>query len=297
MLKPLHRIRGAVRRWQSETVRRSELGSNPQLRWARPGHFYSPLPDVGDLHTRRRLYDRLSGIDLNESAQLAFLEDVARFYAELPFGDEPGETRFGYRNHFFGHADAIALYTVMRRYQPRHIIEVGSGYSSAVMLDVRERFLARVGLTFIEPYPDRLLSLVRANDDYELLRVPIQEVDTERFARLEANDVLFIDSSHVSKANSDVNDAFFRVLPALAPGVLVHVHDVLWPFDYPMNWLDEGRAWNEAYLLRAFLQFNNAFRILYFNDFMGRQHAPDVRARAPLMLKETGGSIWLQRLA
>ena len=108
-------------------------------------------------------------------------------------------------------------------------------------------------------------------------------------------DVLFIDSSHVGKAGSDVNDLFFRIIPNLAPGVLVHVHDVLWPFDYPLDWLKEGRAWNEAYLLRAFLQFNSEWDVLYFNAWMGTHHAEAVREKAPLMLEETGASFWMRR--
>lgn len=295
---PVERLVRPVRRWRAETRRRAGLGANRQLRWAAPGHFYSPLPDVDALRRHREDYPDADGIDLREAQQLDFLGHVADYYDELPFGDSPGgTTRFGYRNPFFGHSDAITLYTMMRHFQPARIIEVGSGFSSAAMLDVRERFLPDLKLTFVEPYPDRLMSLLRDADQYELLQVPVQQVARDRFAALEENDILFIDSSHVTKSGSDVNDLFFRVLPQLAPGVLVHVHDVLWPFEYPMPWLEQGRAWNEAYLLRGFLQFNANFHIVYFNDFMGRVHREAVAARAPLMLEETGGSIWLRRVA
>lgn len=296
LARPLARLVTPVRRWRAESRRRADLGANRQLRWAAPGHFYSPLPDVAALRRTPHDYPDPAAIDLRESDQLAFLEQVARYYPELPFGDTPGRpTRFGYRNPFFGHADAILLYTMLRSFRPQRLVEVGSGHSSAVMLDVRERFLPELHLTFIEPFPQRLRRLLRPTDQCELLEMPVQRVAAQRFAGLAANDILFIDSSHVCKSGSDVNDLFFRVLPKLPPGVLVHVHDVLWPFEYPMAWLEQGRAWNEAYLLRAFLQFNSAFRIVFFNDFMGRVHRDAVAARAPLMLEETGGSIWLRR--
>ena len=122
-----------------------------------------------------------------------------------------------------------------------------------------------------------------------------QNVPIDRFSALQAGDILFIDSSHVSKAGSDVNDLFFRVLPALTVGVVVHIHDILWPFEYPMEWLAEGRAWNEAYLLRAFLQYNPDWEVLYMNDYMGKHQRRLVEEKAPLMLVETGGSFWMRR--
>jgi hypothetical protein len=112
---------------------------------------------------------------------------------------------------------------------------------------------------------------------------------------LEANDILFIDSSHVSKAGSDVNHLFFTVLPRLKPGVLVHVHDVFYPFEYPLGWLRQGRAWNELYLLRAFLQYNTAFEMLFFNSFLWKHHKEQLAAKLPRMATNPGGSIWLRK--
>lgn len=119
--------------------------------------------------------------------------------------------------------------------------------------------------------------------------------DRREFAALEANDILFIDSTHVAKINSDVNAAFFDILPQLAPGVCVHFHDIFYPFEYPRAWVYEGRNWNEAYLLRAFLLFNTAFAVRWFTTFLTMFHRERFAADMPAVLLNPGGSIWLQR--
>jgi hypothetical protein len=108
-----------------------------------------------------------------------------------------------------------------------------------------------------------------------------------------SNDVLFIDSSHVTKIGSDVNYLFFEILPRLRPGVLVHIHDVMWPFNYPLEWIIEGRSWNKAYIVRAFLQYNEAFDILLFNSYLGHTYRKMLTEQMPKFLENTGGSIWL----
>jgi Methyltransferase domain len=278
----------------------NEEPTGSQREFVPAGHFYSPLPDLDAIKESFKPDDGLAGIDMEIDAQCRFVDVIESFYPDLPFSDHPGVggtgTRFGYVNDFFGHSDAITLFTMLRALRPRQVIEVGSGHSSAVMLDTRARFLPDTALCFIEPYPDRLKSLLRSGDDFELIEDKVQNVSIDRFAALQDGDILFIDSSHVSKAGSDVNDLFFRVLPALAVGVVVHVHDILWPFEYPVEWLLEGRAWNEAYLLRAFLQYNRDWEVLYMNDYMGKQQSELVAQKAPLMLVETGGSFWMRRV-
>src|SRR5690606_17050723 len=110
-----------------------------------------------------------------------------------------------------------------------------------------------------------------------------------------ANDILFIDSTHVSKINSDVNYIFFEILPRLASGVYIHFHDIFFPFEYPKAWVYEGRAWNEAYILRAFLQYNNAFSVVLMNTFMDQFHKSFFREHMPLCLINPGGSIWIRK--
>ncbi|MCX6954023.1 MAG: class I SAM-dependent methyltransferase [Verrucomicrobia bacterium] len=242
-----------------------------QAEWARffpPGHFYSPLPsreEIADAWTRGGFGPPFPAVELNEAGQFARLEKFAGWYAEQPFPEKPTEgRRFYLDNPSYGHYDAYMLYGMLREARPRRIIEVGSGFSSAAMLDLNERVLGGgVNFTFIDPDMTRLRPLLRAEDAgrVTLIEKRVQEVPIEAFAALGENDVLFIDSSHVSKIGSDVNRLFFDVLPSLAPGVLIHIHDVAGNLDYPRDWLEEGRAWNEQYLLRAFLMNNAAYRI------------------------------------
>ncbi|MGC3996936.1 MAG: class I SAM-dependent methyltransferase [Anaeromyxobacter sp.] len=270
-----------------------------------PGHFYSPVPDFEEVRRRApALFDRsrrtVEGIDLREDAQLALVPELVACLRDQPFTDQPeGGRRYGFRNEAFCAVDALTLHCFLRRHRPRRVVEVGSGHSSAMMLDTDELFLGRAtSLTFVEPFPDVLRAVVRPGDleRATLLQQPVQDVPLAPFQALEAGDVLFIDSSHVSKIGSDVNHLFFRVLPALAPGVLVHVHDIFFPFEYPEQWvLSGGCAWNEAYLLRAFLQFNPAFEVLFWGHFLWTFHAERLSAELPRFADNPGASLWLRR--
>ncbi len=167
------------------------------------------------------------------------------------------------------------------------------------MLDTSEKFLrGDISFTFIEPYPDRLQTLLKQEDkQHKIFEKPVQDVELKIFDDLNENDILFIDSSHIAKVGSDVIHIVFQILPRLKEGVIIHFHDIFHSFEYPQEWLEEGRAWNEAYFLRAFLQYNSAFQILYFNSFMGKFHGDLLQQEMPLCLKNTGGSIWLRKCA
>lgn len=281
--------------------------------WQRPGHFYSPIPSLDEV----RKYDtslfqsperKLPGIDLNEDRQLQLLSEFRRFHDDTPFPDNATTGfRYHFRNSYFSYADAIALYSMLRLVRPRRIVEVGSGFSSALMLDTNDRYLdRRMRLTFIDPYPERLESLLSSEDAKlaSIVRLPVQDVPLSLFEELEHGDVLFVDSSHVSKTGSDVNFLVFEVLPRIKSGVYVHFHDVFYPFEYPRNWVHEGVAWNEAYLLHAFLAYNSAYQIQFFVSYLLRCMRHVVEATLPTALKSEkseislyddapGGSLWL----
>jgi predicted O-methyltransferase YrrM len=239
------------------------------------------------------------GVELNAAGQLRVLQELSPLVAEHPFPIEKGATRYYFDNGFFSYADALALYGMLRRLRPQRYVEIGSGFSSAIALDVNERhFGGAMEILLVEPYPERLLELLRPGDldRVELVREPLHRIPTARFAALQPGDVLFIDSTHVSKVGSDVNRVFFEILPRLPAGVHVHVHDVFFPFEYPEQWILEGRAWNEAYVLRAFLQYNRAFEIVLFNDYLAKHQRDALLRLAPLFLKNTGGSVWLRKI-
>jgi hypothetical protein len=307
------RFRGPVKRLTLEVSRLipvlralvAELvAAREAFRFAPPGHFYSPIPSAEEVgRNAQRLFAarplELPGIALNESGQLALLEKLKSYYQELPFPETktPGH-RYCFDNGAYSYSDAICLYGMIRHARPQRIIEVGSGHSSCAMLDTNELFFQnRIACTFIDPYPERLLSLIRKEDRdrIEIIPKPVQDVDIGRFRELAANDILFIDSTHVVKIGSDVNYIIAEVLPALRPGVYIHFHDIFYPFEYPAEWLYEGRMWTETYLLRAFLEFNSAYAIVLFNTFLEHFHREEFARHMPLCLKNEGGSIWLQR--
>lgn len=272
--------------------------------WRPPGHFYSPIPDPADIEARAdTVFDarlrELPGIASRVPEQVALVESFRAYYADQPWNAEGRPNlRYRFENDQFSYSDALFLHFMMRHVKPRRVIEVGSGHSSAAMLDTSELFLdGAVDFTFIDPYPKRLQSLLRPADQkrVRIIDTPVQDVPLEEYDQLQADDILFIDSTHVSKAGSDVNHLFFEVLPRLAPGVYVHVHDIHFPFEYPKEWVLEGRAWNEAYLLRAFLQFNSAFQIVCMNTAVERFQQAWFHEHMPLCLLDPGGSIWLRR--
>jgi hypothetical protein len=175
---------------------------------------------------------------------------------------------------------------------------MGSGFSSASMLDTNDRFFGgSIDFTFIDPDTTVLDGLLRSDDRarVRIMRSPMQDVPLATFDVLEPNDILFVDSTHVSKTGSDVNRIVFELLPRLRSGVYVHFHDVFYPFEYPKEWIYEGRAWNEDYMLRAFLEFNNAYAVVLFGTYLARFHR-DVLARTmPMVLENPGGALWLRR--
>jgi predicted O-methyltransferase YrrM len=278
------------------------LGSDALIAYP-PGHFYSPLPsrtEIAEAFARGGFGPPFPGVDLNEAGQFARLERFAEWYSEQPFPEKqtPG-WRYYLDNVSYGAYDAIMLYSMLREARPQRIIEVGSGFSSAAMLDLNERVLGGgVQFTFIDPDMARLRPLLREGDQgrVTLIEKRVQEVSLDVFTKLAANDVLFIDSSHVSKIGSDVNRLYFDVLPVLAPGVLIHIHDVAGDLDYPRDWLESGRAWNEQYLLRAFLMNNSAYRIELFTAWLSNQRHDFLRERMPLCARGGGGQMWLRKL-
>ncbi len=272
-----------------------------ELGWP-PGHFYSPIPDLAEVRQREqeifRLPAELPGIDLRVYEQVRLAREFARFYPEQPFADDKGpRTRYGFLNPNFSYGEALALYGMLRHLRPRKLIEIGSGHSSCVTLDTNELFLAgSIECIFIEPEPALLRSLLREEDIARVTIFPerLQTVDKRIFADLHADDILFIDSTHVSKIDSDVNHIYFDILPYLESGVYIHIHDIMFPFEYPKEWIYQGRAWNELYLVRAFLQFNSAFEIVFFNSYLG-QVRRDALESMPLFLRNPGTSLWLRK--
>jgi predicted O-methyltransferase YrrM len=281
------------------------IGAAPFLDWMPPGHFYSPVPAMSELEQRdRELFsppwpESVPGVDMNHVGQLEFVEKLKRYHDEYEFPTAKSpDRRYFSKNGSYEVADSLVLHGMIREFQPRRIIEVGSGHSSCMMLDTIEAHVGHdVQLTLIEPYPELVQSLLEPTDldRVEIIDQGVQQVPIERFLALDADDILFIDSSHVVKTGSDVISELLEILPRLAPGVVIHLHDIFYPFEYGRPLVQQGRAWSEAYLLRGFLAFNHDFEVLFFNDYLRKRAQDQLEAHLPRMLPDAGGAIWLRR--
>ena len=267
--------------------------SQPELsdRWGyhiRPIHYYEPLPDFRSITREQTERKRaFPAIDFRRDEQLRLLRELEPYALELQQTDVV--------NDYFSGLDAVVYYSLIRQLKPRRIIEIGGGYSTRIA----NRALAanQSGrLTCIEPHPDERLDGSRVH----LVTKRVEELDVSFFAALEANDILFIDSSHTVKFGSDVCYEFLEILPALKRGVWVHVHDIFFPHDYPAEWLLKRRlALNEQYLLEAFLSFNHDFEIALANHWLQLECPSEVARLWPNAVSSGAGasSFWMRRVA
>lgn len=268
------------------------------------GHFYSPIADPADISARAdkiwQQVDTMPSIDLNVDEQITLLKKLKTYAASIsyPVENNGDPTSYFYTNDQYPALDAEFLYSAIYYFRPKTIIEIGSGYSSLITADINRRvFGNRIEFNCIEPYPRQFL-IDGVDGITQLIHEKVENVDLTFFDRLEEDDILFIDSSHVSKVGSDVNFLFFEVLPRLKKGVLVHIHDIFLPDEYHKVWMiDQGRNWNEQYLLRAFLQFNSDWKVVWAAHFMATRYTSmvhDVFPRFPEL--GGGGSFWLRRV-
>jgi len=270
-----------------------------------PGHFYSPVPSKNDVkehlakQARQTPLRELPAIMMNDPLQMELMESLKRYYPQVPFRAKPVDGLL-YRldNSNYPHSDGIILFCMLSHLRPRRLIEIGSGYSTCAILDTNRLCLNwQTKVTSIEPHPELLRSLIgQSNDPLTIIESKLQDIDIQIFDQLESGDVLFIDSTHVSKVGSDVNYIFFEIFPRLKTGVITHLHDIYFNFEYPGVWLREGRAWNEAYVLRAFLEYNDHFRILHFSSYLQNWHEDWFRENMPDTLVNKGGCFWMEKI-
>ena len=275
----------------------------------RPGHYYSPVPDVDELGERQASIWRpkqLPGIDLNESEEKEFLHYLISNEASfnVPYKKDPSKLYSGDMPSY-PYVDAVVLHAMMAKYKPRNVIEVGSGSSSVCMIDANIQHGIGTKFTFIEPEPQYCLDNVLKKEDREkhgvtLIKKIVQDVSPESFSILGNNDILFIDSSHVSKAGSDVNYILTEILPTLNKGVIIHFHDIYYPFEYTKEYLlQEKLVWNEVYSLHNFLLFNNSFKIVFFSDYMRQKATEGSNSRSSSGFLNDSirpKNIWIQRV-
>jgi hypothetical protein len=269
-------------------------------------HYYEPMYNYKK-HLWHSLRDErhLPGIDINENGQLTWLDhfNYADELALIP-QHQTSDRLFYYKNPNFSEGDAECLYSLIRYNKPKKIIEIGSGFSTmmareAIKKNRMEDANYKCQHICIEPYEMPWLNTV---EGIEVLRQKVEETDTSLFRQLDANDILFIDSSHVIRPQSDVLMEYLEILPILNVGVLIHIHDIFTPYDYLNHWLiDEMKLWNEQYLLEAFLSCNPQFEIILALNFLSHKHPIKLADKFPMLRgnveQAEPRSIWIQKVA
>jgi hypothetical protein len=264
--------------------------------------FYSPIPELDELPDGA--LDRVSplaGVEFDLDAQLAWLERelaaTMREFRPPPAGDAPAGV-YALGTASYTQLDATVLYGTIRRLRPRRVIELGSGSSTLVIAqalraNAAEGSVAR--LDVYDPYPGVVTEGLPGLS--ALHRVRAQDVPVAAFEELRQGDVLFVDTTHTVKLGSDVNFVILDVLPRLAPGVTVHVHDIFLPYEYPRQWLEDfALFWNEQYLLQAFLAGNRDWELLCAVAALTRDRQERFAALLPEGVPAREGSaFWMRR--
>jgi hypothetical protein len=276
------------------------VGVNPIL-----DHYYEPMVTQAQLRKPLSAPRALPGIDMNEAEQLRVLSefDFASELDALPVNDPKHPGKYFYNNIFFFAGDAEYYYSIIRARKPKRIVEIGSGFSTLMAMEAVKRNKQldasyHCTVTCIEPYHNEWLESTGAT----IIRSKVEEVDRKLFTDLEANDILFIDSSHVVKPQGDVLLECFELLPSLAHGVLIHIHDIFTPKDYPATWVfNDRRLWHEQYLVEALLMYNSRFRIIGALNHLYSNHRgeleekfPKLRQMPPKTHEKEPASLWLR---
>jgi len=285
-----------------------------------PGHFYSCIPNVDPASlvmdgARTPIFEAL---DYNDESHLQILGELASYlgdydslFSEIIDLKDRGATltksyeqlKYSLVNGAFEWMDGRLLHYFLQKHQPKRVIEIGSGNSTLLMHNTIKHFGMATEIICIEPFPSKFLEVLHELGHITLIKKPLQDVDSDLFRTLRENDILFIDSSHVAKLGSDVVHYYTKIFPILSPKVLVHIHDIFSPFDYPVPWTLQGTFWNEQYMLFAFLLNNEKFRIKFCNSYSEFRFSKFLKEIQKDTFEIThglstgvfsGGSIWLQ---
>lgn len=263
-------------------------------------HYSEPFPilNVKTLKHPLKKDKFLPGIDFNIEEQKSLLRKF-NFNEEL-LGiaiEGSNNLQFFYHNGFFVAGDAEYLYNIIRFYKPMKIIEIGSGYSTMMAIKaIEQNKLENQNYfcehTCIEPFENEWLGKLNV----KVIRNPVEDLEKNIFESLAANDILFIDSSHIIRIQGDVLFEYLEILPLLKKGVLVHIHDIFTPKDYPDHWVTEPRFYNEQYLFEAFLTFNSQYKVIGALNYLKHNFFDELSSKCPILRLETDaepGSFWM----
>lgn len=290
--------------------------NNSVNEFVNPGHFYSVLPSVSTTYNEDNKV-KFDNIDYNENSHQGILKELDIYLTEYDnefsknfnlndkskkISENQQNFRYTLVNGSFEWMDGRMLYYFIQKYQPKRIIEIGSGNSTLLMCNTIQKFNLNTQITCIEPYPIKFLEDLDNMGKINLMKEKLENVSLDIFKTLESGDILFIDSSHVGKLNSDVLYYFTKIFPVLNKNVIIHIHDIFFPYEYPREWITSGRFWNEQYFLYIFLQYNTKFKVKYCNSYTGFKYKNELieLQKNTYEIKNnianqfyTGGSIWL----
>lgn len=227
-------------------------------------------------------------------SQLSYSGELYSFPACIPINIGG----FFVNNPNFGAGDVDLYYLIIRKFKPRRIIEVGSGYCTMVCLKAIEQNILediQTELICIEPFE---MPILNQEKNITLVRKPVEEVGLELFQSLGENDILFIDSSHIIRPGNDLLHIYFEIFPILKKGVIIHIHDIFSPRHYPKEWLTEKmRFWNEQYLLEAFLHNNHDYQVLFTANHLVKNHYAEAKkVLIHLQPNSEPSSFWMQKI-
>lgn len=272
-----------------------------------PGHFYSVIPNINKDYNNNDT--KFLDLDFNDNNHIKILNEINNYLNN--FDNEFGHTNVLDRQHnlkytllngAFEWMDSRLLYYFLQKNKPKKIIEIGSGNSTLLIYNTKILLNLDLDIICIEPYPSDYLLKLHDLGKITLIKDCLENIDLSIFKTLGENDILFIDSSHVLKLDSDVMFYFTKIFPLLNKNVLIHIHDIFFPYDYPLKWLKEGRFWNEQYFLYIFLQYNTKFKIHFCNSYSHFKYFEKLKniQKNTYEIKNkhcdsvfSGGSIWL----
>lgn len=275
-----------------------------------PVHYYSPVPDIDDLAKRNiwKVRSELKGVNFRQGQQVELLQRLGKAFSDeckWPLKPTDNITEFNLMNPSFSYGCAASTHCIIRKNKPSVLIEIGSGLSSKVISGALAMNFRNDGTDssyiIVDPYPADFIKddAVKIKELYE---TRVELLDPAVFDQLKGDDILFIDSGHCVKIGGDVNFLFLDILPRLRPGVIVHVHDIAFPYEYPKAYATSEtfrQFWTEQYLLQSFLCFNNEFQVLLAMNYLMTDHSEVFRKTFsfydPDIHPFISGSFWMMR--
>jgi len=253
-------------------------------------HYYEPLFNPKHLRYSLRIDRALPGIDFNDDEQLNILKrfNYNNELLKFPIEKTNNVREYCYNIGDFLSGDAEYLYNMIRLFKPKTIIEIGSGNSTLMARNAINKNQSELPdqnceHICIEPYEQPWLEEI----GIKVIRKKVEVTGVDIFKQLKENDILFIDSSHIIRPQGDVLFEYLELLPSLNKGVIVHIHDIFTPRDYPDGWFGE-KLWNEQYLLEAFLTNNREFRILGATNYLSHKYRDIFSSKCPVYKIQEG---------